>query len=109
MKVGLYARVSTHDQQTLALQREAMEAYVQQRAWEIAVLVEEIGSGGRERWQREALMRAARRRDINAIVVWRLDRWGRSFACEYHRNRKLRDTLISLILLCVKLYHKCSI
>ena len=54
MQVGLYARVSTHDQQTLALQREAMEAYVQQRAWEIAVLVEEVGSGGRERWQREA-------------------------------------------------------
>jgi hypothetical protein len=26
MKVGLYARVSTHDQQTLALQREAMAA-----------------------------------------------------------------------------------
>src|SRR2546426_339251 len=24
-------------------------------------------------------------------------------ACEYHRNRKLRDTLISLILLCVRL------
>jgi DNA invertase Pin-like site-specific DNA recombinase len=34
MRVGLYARVSTQDQQTLALQREAMEAYVQQRAWE---------------------------------------------------------------------------
>ena len=76
MRVGLYARVSTQDQQTLALQREAMEAYVQQRAWEIAVIVEEIGSGGRECWQREALMRAARRRDIDAIVVWRLDRWG---------------------------------
>jgi DNA invertase Pin-like site-specific DNA recombinase len=28
MQVGLYARVSTHDQQTLALQREAMEVYV---------------------------------------------------------------------------------
>jgi hypothetical protein len=80
MQVGLYARVSTHDQQTLTLQREAMEAYVQQRAWEIAVRVEEVGSGGRERWQREALMRAARRRDIDAIVVWRLDRWGRSLA-----------------------------
>ena len=80
MKVGLYARVSTQDQQTLALQREAMEVYVQQRAWEIAVLVEEIGSGGRERWQREALMRAARRRAIDAIIVWRLDRWGRSLA-----------------------------
>jgi DNA invertase Pin-like site-specific DNA recombinase len=80
MRVGLYARVSTQEQQTLALQREAMEAYVQQRAWEVAVLVEEIGSGGRERWQREALRRAARRRDIDALVVWRLDRWGRSLA-----------------------------
>jgi DNA invertase Pin-like site-specific DNA recombinase len=80
MKVGLDARVSTQDQQTLVLQREAMEAYVQQRAWEMAVIVEEIGSGGRERWQREALMRAARRRAIAAIVVWRLDRWGRSLA-----------------------------
>jgi putative DNA-invertase from lambdoid prophage Rac len=78
MKVGLYARVSTHERQTLALQRETMEAYAQQRAWDIVVLVEEIGSGGRERWQRETLMRAARRRDIDAIVVWRLDRWGRS-------------------------------
>jgi hypothetical protein len=28
------------------------------------------------------------------------------YACEYHRNRKVRDTLISLILLCVKTYHK---
>jgi DNA invertase Pin-like site-specific DNA recombinase len=80
MKVGLDARVSTQDQQTLVLQREAMAAYVQQRAWEMAVIVEEIGSGGRERWQREALMRAARRRAIAAIVVWRLDRWGRSLA-----------------------------
>ena len=80
MQVGLDARVSTQAQQTLVLQREAMEAYVQQRAWEIAVIVEEIGSGSRERWQREALMRAARRRAIDAIVVWRLDRWGRSLA-----------------------------
>ena len=30
--------------------------------------------------QRDVLMRAARRRDIDAIVVWRLDRWGRSLA-----------------------------
>jgi putative DNA-invertase from lambdoid prophage Rac len=42
--------------------------------------VEEIGSGVNERLQREALMRAARRREIDAIVVWRLDRWGRSLA-----------------------------
>jgi putative DNA-invertase from lambdoid prophage Rac len=80
MKLGLYARVSTHEQQTLPLQREAMAAYVQQRHGVIVLTVEDIGSGVSERRQREALLRAARRREIDAIVVWRLDRWGRSLA-----------------------------
>jgi DNA invertase Pin-like site-specific DNA recombinase len=80
MKLGLYARVSTHEQQTLVLQREAMTAYAQQRRESIVLTVEDIGSGVSERRQRDTLMRAARRREIDAIVVWRLDRWGRSLA-----------------------------
>jgi putative DNA-invertase from lambdoid prophage Rac len=80
MKLGCYARVSTHEQQTLTLQRDAMAAYAQQRGWPIVLMVEEISSGASERRQRQALLRAARRRDIDAIVVWRLDRWGRSLA-----------------------------
>jgi len=80
MKMGLYARVSTHDQQTLTLQRDAMEAYAKQRGGSIVMMVEEVGSGVSDRVHREALMRAARRREIDAIVVWRLDRWGRSLA-----------------------------
>ena len=80
MKLGLYARVSTHEQQTLALQRDAKTAYAQQRSGSIVLTVEEVGSGVRERHQRDVLMRAARRREIDAIVVWRLDRWGRSLA-----------------------------
>jgi putative DNA-invertase from lambdoid prophage Rac len=80
MKLGCDARVSTHDQHTLTLQRDAMAAYAQQRGWSIVHMVTEIGSGVSERRQREQLMRAARRRDIDAIVVWRLDRWGRSLA-----------------------------
>jgi DNA invertase Pin-like site-specific DNA recombinase len=78
MKIGCYARVSTQDQQTLALQRDAMAAYAQQRGWSIVATITEVGSGVRERQQRDQLMRAARRREIDAIVVWRLDRWGRS-------------------------------
>ena len=78
MKIGCYARVSTHDQQTLPLQRDAMAAYAQQRGWSIVATITEVGSGVRERQQRDQLMRAARRREIDAIVVWRLDRWGRS-------------------------------
>ena len=80
MKVGLYARVSTQEQQTLTLQRDAMAAYAMQRGWSIVTIVEEVGSGGNARRQREELMRAARRRTIDAILVWRLDRWGRSLA-----------------------------
>jgi predicted site-specific integrase-resolvase len=69
MKMGLYARVSTHDQQTLALQCNALVAYAQQRRGAIGAVVEDIGSGVNERLQREGLMRAARRREIDAIVV----------------------------------------
>jgi DNA invertase Pin-like site-specific DNA recombinase len=99
MKLGLYARVSTHEQQTLALQRDAMTAYAQQRRGSIVLTVEEVGSGVRERHQREALMRAARRRDIDAIAVWRLDRWDRSLADlvgTLHEVQALGVGLISL-------------
>ena len=35
MRAGLYARVSTHDQQTLGLQTEAMSAYIKDRRWKV--------------------------------------------------------------------------
>ena len=68
MQLGCDSRVSTHDQPTLTLQRDAMAAYAQQRGWSMVAMVTEIGSGVSERRQREQLMRAARRRDIDAIV-----------------------------------------
>jgi putative DNA-invertase from lambdoid prophage Rac len=80
MRVGLYARVSTHDQQTLGLQIEAMKAYIKDRGWTLAKQVKDVGSGAKERPQREALLKAARRRELDVVIVWRLDRWGRSLA-----------------------------
>src|SRR6201984_3167437 len=77
-RVGLYARVSTHDQQTLSLQVRAMREYATRRGWTITVQIKEVGSGASERELRERLLAAARRRDIDAVLVWRLDRWGRS-------------------------------
>jgi DNA invertase Pin-like site-specific DNA recombinase len=77
-RVGLYARVSTHDQQTLLLQMRAMREYATKRGWTIAAQVKEVGSGAAERELREILMAAARRREIDVVLVWRLDRWGRS-------------------------------
>ena len=77
-RVAVYARVSTHDQQTLPMQLEAMRAYAERKGWQIVSTVEEVGSGAKTRPRREELLRAARRREIDVIVVWRLDRWGRS-------------------------------
>ena len=79
-RAGLYARVSTHDQQTLPLQSRAMREYAARRGWSIVVQVREVGSGASERELREQLLDAARRREIDVVLVWRLDRWGRSVA-----------------------------
>ena len=77
-RVGLYARVSTNDQQTLALQSRAMREYANQRGWTIALQVREVNSGAAKREAREKLLEASRRREIDLVLVWRLDRWGRS-------------------------------
>src|SRR6202050_4026026 len=79
-RVGLYARVSTHDQQTLPLQIRAMREYAARRGWTIALQIKEVGSGAAQRQLREKLLDAARRREIDVVLVWRLDRWGRSVA-----------------------------
>jgi putative DNA-invertase from lambdoid prophage Rac len=78
MRAGLYARVSTHDQQTLGLQTEAMSTYIKDRGWELARRIKDVGSGAKDRPGRESLLQAARRREVDVVVVWRLDRWGRS-------------------------------
>lgn len=77
-RVGLYARVSTNDQQTLPMQLRALREYAARRGWAVAKQVREIGSGAEKRQARERLIEAARRREIDMVLVWRLDRWGRS-------------------------------
>ena len=62
------------------MQSRALREYAAQRGWTIAVQVKEVGSGASERQLREKLLEAARRREIDGVMVWRLDRWGRSLA-----------------------------
>jgi putative DNA-invertase from lambdoid prophage Rac len=78
LRAGLYARVSTNDQQTLPMQNRAMREYAARRGWIVAMQVREVGSGVAKRQAREKLLEAARRREIDVVLVWRLDRWGRS-------------------------------
>ena len=57
-----------------------MREYAVKRGWTIAVQIKEVGSGAAQREMRETLLASARRREIDVVLVWRLDRWGRSVA-----------------------------
>jgi hypothetical protein len=57
-RAGLYARVSTIDQQTLAMQNRARREYVARRGWTIAWQVREVNSGAARRQTRENVIEA---------------------------------------------------
>src|ERR1035438_6980092 len=96
-RVGLYARVSTHDQQTLPLQMRAMRDYAVRRGWTIALQIKEVGSGAAEREMRQKLLDAARRRELDVVLVWRLDRWGRSLVDLVVGLKDLAELGVSLV------------
>jgi putative DNA-invertase from lambdoid prophage Rac len=68
-RVGLYARVSATDQQTIPLQIRALREYAVRRGWTIVLQVREVGSGASQRQLRETLLEAARRREIDVVLV----------------------------------------
>src|SRR5271168_4016284 len=97
LRVGLYARVSTLDQHTLPLQMRAMREYAAKRGWTIAMQVKEVGSGAIARKQRQELIDAARRREIDVVLVWRLDRWGRSLLDLVATLQELTDLNVGFV------------
>lgn len=97
MRIGLYARVSTHDQHTLPLQIEEMQKYVSLRQWTITLQIEEVESGAKDRPKRDLLIQAARKRNIDVILVWRLDRWGRSASDLIVTLQELSDLNVGFI------------
>ena len=81
LRVGLYARVSTTDQ-NCSQQLRDLKAYCRARGWIVEGEYVDHGVSGKkaQRPAMERLMEAARRRRIDAVLVWKLDRWGRSVA-----------------------------
>jgi DNA invertase Pin-like site-specific DNA recombinase len=79
------------------MQRHALRDYVKRRGWTIEMEVKEVGSGASVRELRQNLLNAARRRDIDIIVVWRLDRWGRSMADLVTTLQELRDLGVGFV------------
>ena len=79
MRVALYARVSTLNGQQTEMQLAELREYVARRQWTAVEFVDEGVSGARER--RPALDRLwseCRKRRVDAVVVYRYDRFARS-------------------------------
>jgi len=96
-KVGIYTRVSTHDQKTLPLQLRSLKQYAKQRDWSVSLIIKDVGSGATERTERDKLLAAARRRDIDIILVWKLDRWGRSVTDLLVTLQELSETGVGFV------------
>src|ERR1700738_1696688 len=79
MRIGLYARVSTKDQ-SCELQLRDLRTYCAARGFEPACEYIDVGQSGAKESRPELnkLMGDARKRQFDAIVVWRFDRFARS-------------------------------
>ena len=78
-RAAIYARVSTSDQ-TCEMQLRELREYCARRGWQIAREFVDTGWSGAKasRPELDRLMEDARQRRFDAVVVWKLDRWGRS-------------------------------
>jgi putative DNA-invertase from lambdoid prophage Rac len=91
MKVALYARVSTADQ-NCSMQLRELRQYAAARGWEIDSAGEYVDtgfSGSKDsRPQLNRLMADARQRRFDIVLVWKLDRFARSVS---HTVRAIQE------------------
>ena len=78
-RCAIYCRVSTQDQNSSLQVRELTEFVNNRTGWTIHRVYEDkrTGSNG-NRPQLKALLKAARQREIDVVICWKLDRWFRS-------------------------------
>jgi DNA invertase Pin-like site-specific DNA recombinase len=79
-RVALYARVSTLNGQDPEMQLSELREYAARRGWSITrEYVDQGVSGSKEsRPQLNELVADAHRRNFDAVLVWKIDRFGRS-------------------------------
>jgi DNA invertase Pin-like site-specific DNA recombinase len=77
-RAAIYARVSTFDQEP-ENQLQELRRYAQARGWKATEYVDKGVSGAKDsRPALDTLVRDAKRRRFDTLVVWRLDRLGRN-------------------------------
>jgi putative DNA-invertase from lambdoid prophage Rac len=86
VRVGIYVRISTVDQNP-EMQLQELEIYSKARGYSIAAVFEDRATGtNTNRPAFKQLLDMARARKIDAVIVWKLDRFARS----------LRDLILTL-------------
>jgi DNA invertase Pin-like site-specific DNA recombinase len=80
MRAAIYARVSTNNAQDPSVQTRELREYCQRRGWEIAGEYVDAGVSGAKdsRPELNKLNSDAHRRQFDAVVVWKFDRFARS-------------------------------
>jgi len=80
MATAIYARVSTKDQ-TTDNQVEQLKQVAAKAGWSVSAVYADVVSGSKGREQRpelDAMLKAVTRRKIDRVMVWSVDRLGRS-------------------------------
>ena len=98
-RVALYARVSTNNgNQDPEGQLLELREHAAHRSWQVAgEFVDRISGSKDSRPQLDRLMAAARERRVDIILVWKLDRWGRSLKHLVESLAELSDLGISFV------------
>jgi DNA invertase Pin-like site-specific DNA recombinase len=80
MRAAIYARVSTNNGQDPHMQTRELREYCKRRGWDVEGEYVDAGiSGAKEhRPQLDMLLAVCRRRRVDAVVVYRYDRFARS-------------------------------
>jgi DNA invertase Pin-like site-specific DNA recombinase len=98
-RVAIYCRVSTADQSCERQERDLL-TFAERAGYEVVGVFKETGSGVKlDRAERKKVMALAQARQIDAVLVTELSRWGRSTLDLLHTLEELEARRISVIAL----------
>ena len=98
-RAALYCRVSTADQ-SCARQERDLTAFAERAGYEVIGTYKETASGVKlDRAERRKVLALAQRREIDAVLVTELSRWGRSTTDLLATLKELEARRVSLVAL----------
>ena len=96
-RAAIYCRVSTADQ-SCARQERDLSAFAARAGYDVVGVFRETGSGVKlDRAERKKIMALAQARQIDAVLVTELSRWGRSTLDLLNTLRELEGRRVSVI------------